>query len=183
MKTKINPKFIFVTIAIFIAAASRLLPHPFNFTAITAMALFGGATFSDKRLAFVVPFASMLITDLIIGFHNTMWAVYLSFLIVTLIGFTLRKSDLKKSKIILASVISSTVFFLITNFAVWIDSGFYSRDFIGLTECYFAAIPFYENSVFGSFALNSYLGDLFFNGLLFGSLFVAHSKFPKLVQA
>jgi hypothetical protein len=53
----ITPRFWFVAVMILMTAASRLIPHPPNFTPLGAIALFGGACFADKRLAFVVPLA------------------------------------------------------------------------------------------------------------------------------
>ena len=55
MKTLFTPRFIFLTALIIIAAITRLLPHPPNFTPIAAIALFGGACFSNKKLAFILP--------------------------------------------------------------------------------------------------------------------------------
>ena len=64
MKSKLfTPQFIFVTSAMLIGAVSRLLPHIDNFTPIAAMALFGGATIANKRLAFVIPLLAMIVSD------------------------------------------------------------------------------------------------------------------------
>lgn len=159
----------------------RLLPHPPNFAPIAAIALLGGALYNDKRLSFIVPFAAMFLSDLILGFHNTMWSVYLSFGIIVMIGFTLRE-NLKASSVIIASLTSSILFFLITNFAVWFGSSFYSQDIQGLLACLMAGVPFYKNELFGSFFLNTVMGDLFFTGLLFGAYYIAQLNFPKLAK-
>lgn len=186
MQSKIfTPRFIFISIAIIIAAISRMLPHPPNFTPIAAMALFGGACLADKRLAIIVPLLAMFISDCIYipysdstGFHNTMIYVYASFILITCIGIYIR-NNARSGNIVLASVISSVLFFLITNFAVWAASGF-ALGFSGLIATYVAGIPFYDNSIFGSFLLNTVMGDLFYNGILFGSLYLAKSRFPAL---
>ena len=175
----LNPRFIFITITILLAALTRLLPHPPNFAPIAAIALLGGALYSNRVLAFVVPFAAMLISDAIIGFHNTMGSVYMAFGLIVIIGFTMR-NNMKASSVILASLTSSILFFLITNFSVWYGSTFYSQDVTGLVTCYASALPFYSNSLFGSFFLNTILGDLFFSGLLFGLYYIAQLNFPKL---
>jgi hypothetical protein len=174
-----TPRFILITFTILIAALMRLLPHPPNFAPIAAIALLGGACYSDKKMAFIIPFAAMLISDVLIGFHDTMWAVYLSFGITVVAGFTLR-NNFKVSSLIIASLASSILFFLITNFAVWFGSAFYTQDIKGLVACYISAVPFYENNLFGSFFLNTILGDLFYTGLLFGALYIAQLRFPKL---
>ena len=182
MKSKIlSPRFLFITIAIVLAALSRVLPHPFNFTPIGAMALFGGACLSDKRIAFLVPLMAMLISDCILGFHNTLLYVYVSFIIITFIGMYIR-NNAKTGTIILASLVSSLLFFLITNFGVWASDPT-SLGMTGLINTYLVAIPFYSHDIFGSFFLNTIMGDLFFNGLLFGSLYFAQAKFPALAKA
>jgi len=176
-----TPRFVFITTAIFLAALSRLLPHPFNFTPIGAMALFGGACFSNNKIAFSIPILSMLVSDCIIGFHNTLLYVYASFMLITLIGMYLRHNA-KAGNIIAASLISSLLFFIITNFGVWATDST-SHGLSGLISTYTLAIPFYTNDLFGNFFLNTIMGDLFFNGILFGALYLAKVKFPALVKA
>jgi hypothetical protein len=74
---------------VFVAAFSRLLPHPANFTAIGAIALFGGV-YLEKRFAFVVPILAMLMSDYFIGFYSGMYWVYGSFVLIGLIGVWLK---------------------------------------------------------------------------------------------
>ncbi|MBI4929559.1 MAG: hypothetical protein HY841_02265 [Bacteroidetes bacterium] len=189
MKSKIfTPRFLFITIAILLAALSRVLPHPFNFTPIGAMALFGGACLSNKKLAFIIPLLAMFISDCILelffgyGFHNTIIYVYASFVLITFIGIYIR-SNAKAGTIILASLISSVLFFVVTNFGVWQVAAPMQSGAAGLLSTYLIAIPFYSNDLFGSFFLNTIMGDLFFSGILFGSLYFAKAKFPALVRA
>src|ERR1035437_3886622 len=89
----INPRFIFISVAILLAALSRFIPHPLNFSPIGAIALFGGAMFSQKKYAFIIAPIAMLLSDAIIGFHSTMFGVYFSFFLITLLGFTLRNKE------------------------------------------------------------------------------------------
>ncbi len=120
---------------VLVAALTRLLPHPFNFTPIGAIALFGGAYFSKKYLAFLLPLAAMLISDALLGFHSSMWAVYLSFVLIVGIGMgALNKVNM--GRVAGSAVVSSVLFFLITNFAVWYGSAFYPQNFAGLSACY-----------------------------------------------
>ena len=74
-KIEISPKFYVVLTMIFAGAVMRLIPHWPNFTPIAAIALFGGTFLKRKDLAFLVPVVAMLLSDLIIGFHSTMFAV------------------------------------------------------------------------------------------------------------
>ena len=77
-----KPRFLVLLGMILLAAASRLIPHPPNFAPITATALFGGAYFSDKRLAFVVPLTAMFLSDVVIGLHTLMPVIYGSFALI-----------------------------------------------------------------------------------------------------
>jgi len=169
---KIKPGFLILTGMIFIAAFVRLIPHPPNFVPIAAIALFGGAYFTKRWVAFLIPLAAMLITDLILGFHSTMWAVYLSFVIIVGIGMLMIKQK-KVSNIFLASVSASVLFFVITNFAVWAAGLYYPKDLSGLAASYTAAIPFFHYTL---------LGDLFFVTLMFGSFELVKTKYPQLAE-
>ena len=123
-----------VTVAvglIALAAASRLLPHPPDFTPLAALALFGGAYFSDRRLAFAVPLVALLLTDLLLGLHDTMPFVYLGFVATVLIGFALR-GRVRVLPVAAAAVLSSVLFFAITNFGVWMVGNLYPHDAAGL---------------------------------------------------
>src|SRR6185295_1660072 len=122
MKSTIaTPRFWFLTILIFIAAISRLFPHIPNFTPITAMALFGGVYFKDRVSAFLVPLLSMFISDCFLelstgwGFHNTIIYVYVSIVFITLIGMYVQK-NVTVQTVLLGSLSSSILFFIITNF-------------------------------------------------------------------
>jgi hypothetical protein len=158
---------------ILFAAMVRLIPHPPNFTPVAAMALFGGAYFSRKWMAFVIPLIAMLLSDLIIGLHSGMWAVYLSFVIIVGVGMTLIRQK-KMKNIFLASVISSVLFFIITNFAVWTNGLLYPKNLTGLIACYISAIPFFHYTL---------LGDLFFAGVMFGLYHLITSRYPEMSKA
>ncbi|MCH8317918.1 MAG: hypothetical protein IIA88_05385 [Bacteroidetes bacterium] len=180
---------------IVLAAISRLIPHPPNFTPIAAMALFGGAYFSKRSYAFIVPLIAMLISDMLIMrfvyahistipeyfISSATISVYISFALIVLIGMMLR-NNVRPLPIIGAALSSSVLFFLITNFAVWSGSTYYPQNLPGLIACYGAAIPFYRGEIFGSFFFNTVMGDLFFVAVLFGSFEVAKYRFPVLAK-
>jgi len=172
MNSNLTPRFIVLALIILAAAFTRLIPHPPNFTAIGAIALFGGAYYSRKSLAFAVPLAAMFLSDLVIGFHPGMYAVYLSFILIVMIGLTL-KDKKKAGNVFLASVSASVLFFVVTNFAQWLSYPLYSKDAAGLIVCYTAAIPFFHYTL---------LGDLFFVGALFGLFELAKMKYPQLAK-
>jgi len=163
-----------VGVLILLAAATRFLPHPANFTAIGAMALFGSARLSDKRLALIIPIATMLLSDLFIpfGFNPS---VYFSFVLIGLLGLALRNTN-KVLPILAGSLASSIIFFAITNFAVWMgeNGNMYAKTIDGLWMCYTAAIPFFWNGL---------AGDLFFTVVLFGSYQLIKKAIPALAKA
>ncbi len=136
-------------IFVLIGVSLRLLPHPPNFSPIAAIALFGGVYLS-RKLAFLLPMTAMIISDTFIGYYETtlMLFVYGSFLICVLLGFWLKKH--KKWQTILAgSLLSSIIFFLLTNFAVWAFTPWYAKTLSGFVQCYLMAIPFFRNTLFG----------------------------------
>jgi len=160
-------------------ALFRLVPHWPNFTPVAALALFGAAMFEKKWLGLVAAFSAMLLSDAIIGFHGSMGAVYVSFGLTWLIGaLALRRPTVMN--VMGASVASSVLFFLITNFAVWFGSSFYPQTGAGLMACYAAGLAFYNGQ---SFFLNGLMGDLFFSGLLFGSYYLLQQRFSVLRPA
>lgn len=167
-----NTRFITLAIIIFAVAVFRILPHPPNVSPIAAMALFGGAYFSDKRLAFLVPFLALLLSDLILGLHDTMLYVYGGFALTVVIGFWVRK-QLNIGRIAVAAVGASILFFLLTNFGVWLTSGMYPMTADGLMQAYIAGIPFLQNSL---------LGNLIFTALLFGGFAALQRNVPALSE-
>ena len=171
-KIKLNPRVIFIVGVVLFGAFMRLMPHWPNFTPIAAMALFGGAYFGKKHLAFIIPLTAMLVSDLFLGFHQWMIAVYISFALVVGIGILLQHR-IKVGTVLLASVSSSLLFFIITNFAMWVGSPFYPQNMVGLIECYVAALPFLNTGI---------LGDLFYSGVFFGGFYLVQQRFPELTK-
>jgi len=103
----------------------------------------------------------MILSDVILGFHSTQLVVYLCFILIGLIGnYALNKPSLKL--VGFASLASSGLFFIVTNFAVWAFGTMYEKTLNGLLTCYLMAIPFFWNTL---------IGDLFYNTLLFGSFY------------
>jgi len=131
------------------AILTRLIPHPPNFAPVTAIALFSAINFNNNLLKFFIPLISLIIFDLMIGFSLINIFVYLSFIVIVLVGNHFKKIKLK------SILISSVVFFIISNFGVWIIG--YPKTVNGIIMCYTAAIPFFINTI---------LGDLFYSFLL-----------------
>jgi hypothetical protein len=147
---------------VLLAAIVRLLTnyfHLWNFTPITAMALFCGATIRDKKLAFLIPLTTIILTDAVLGFYEGIWVVYAALLAITFLGFVLQ-NRLKVIPVLLGSLGTSLIFYLVTNFALFYPTWMYPHSMEGITASYTAAIPFFRNAL---------IGDLIFSGILFGS--------------
>ncbi|HUI31533.1 MAG TPA: DUF6580 family putative transport protein [Candidatus Acidoferrales bacterium] len=157
---------LFALVLVLFAAFSRLIPHAPNFTPVISIALFAGA-YLQKRFAFLVPIAAMLVSDLVVGFYNpvSMAFVYGSLLLIVAIGLTMN-NKLSVIKIGGFSLAGAALFFVLTNFGVWIvPNSIYPRTFTGLVECYVMAIPFIGNTIYSA---------LIYSALMFGAYEAAH---------
>jgi len=165
---------VFITLG---AALMRLLPHPYGFTPVAGMALFGGAHFRDARVAFAVPLLAMFASDLVLSLTiydfaalRSMPIVYFAFSLTVVLGRFLgtRSSALRVGS---ASVGAALLFYLITNFGVWTRGTLYPMTWEGLVACYVAAIPFLRNAI---------LGNGFYAIVFFGGFWVAQRRFEGL---
>lgn len=131
----------------------RVMPHVPNSVPVAAIALFAGA-YLDRRLVPWVPLAIMAATDLVIGLHDVFLYTWGALVIVGFVGMFLRKG-LTAWKVAGLTVISSLIFFAITNFGVWL--AWYPRTAQGLAECFIKALPFLRNdlagNLFGAFVM------------------------------
>jgi hypothetical protein len=136
-----------------LAVLCRLIPHPPNITPVLAVALFGGAILS-KRTALAVPLLAMLLSDLALGYPFG-WmnlVVYACFLTAVGLGRLLGARSTWRRRMA-AALLGSVIFFLATNFAVWLGSeGSYEHTLDGLVRCYVLALPFFRNSLLGDLA-------------------------------
>ena len=152
----------FLLVALAIALAGRLIPHPPNFAPIGALALFAGIYLSQKnKWALLLPLAVLFLTDLAIGFYDTklMLVVYGSFLFYGVFGLLI-KDKKNFGTITLATLAGSFLFYLITNFGVWAFSPMYAPTLDGLMLSYTMGLPFLKYTL---------LGDLFFVGIFVGA--------------
>lgn len=177
MNKALSPRIIFVVTAVAFAALTRILPHPPNFTAVGAMALFAGACMANRWLSLLVPMIALFITDIFLGFHNTMWAVYGSVGLTTVMGWFISKRQ-NFLTVTGASIISALMFFYITNAAMWVvgffGPGFYPQTSEGLSLAIEAGIPFRNDGI---------ISQLLYTGILFGAFHLARVKKPALVKA
>jgi len=158
----INKNSFLVSIILF-AIFSRFIPHPPNFTPITAIALLSSKGFTNRWTIFLIPIISLFISDLFLGLHNSIPFVYGAFILITLLGISAKKISIG------TVLMSSTIFFFITNFGVWFYN--YPLTLNGLISCYTLAIPFF---------LNTILGDLVYSGIMIYSYYALRKN--KLIS-
>lgn len=167
---------------IVLAALSRLLPHPPNFSPVEAMALFGGAYFANRGWAIVVPLVALLLSDIALGLTMggdymsyvaslSFWSVYLCIALSTVLGFGLR-GKVGGANVLGYSLAGSVLFFVVTNFTTWFGSTtLYPQTASGLVAAFLAGIPFFKWTV---------LGTLFYSALLFGGFALLRRQAPAL---
>ena len=124
---------------IIIGILLRFIPHTANFTPVAAIAIFAGV-YLNKKQAFIVPFLLMVLSDIFLGMHNVVLFTWGSFILVTCLGI-LAKNHKTFKVIASTSVVSSVLFYLITNFGVWV-MGWYPQTAKGLLDCYILGLPF-----------------------------------------
>jgi signal transduction histidine kinase len=175
---------------VLLASLYRILPgRPLGFAPQIAMALFAGSIVKDKKFSFLLPLFSMLISDIIYevlfhynlapvpGFYSGQFVNYLLFVGLTVVGFAVNQT--KPIQILTGAIAGTTLYFVLSNFAVWIGGGLdianlpYPKTMAGLLHCYAEAIPFYRGSLYAT---------LIFSGVLFGGYFLINKYFmQKLV--
>ena len=182
---KINRSLILsLFLMVLVSALYRILPNrPMGFAPQIAIGLFSGALFvKDKKWAFALPLLSMFISDLLYqvlynygvtniqGFYDGQWINYLLFAGMTAFGFLINTN--KVSNVFVAALAAPTTYFLVSNFLVWVsDRGFglnRPKTFNGLLLCYNDALPFYKNSL---------TATIVFSAVLFGSYYLAKTRF------
>ena len=167
-----NIRFSAIVSIILVLAIYRVVPHPPNVSPVAAMALFGGAYFADRKLAFIIPLFALVVSDLIIGLHDTLLFVYGAFAVTVIAGIWLR-NRLSVMTVASTAIATSLMFFVVTNFGAWLfNQGLYPLNFEGLLQSYVAGIPFYANTL---------IGDLFFTALLFGGFHLLERNISGLV--
>jgi hypothetical protein len=154
----LNSKLLIIGIIVLIAIIFRIIPHPANFAPIGALALMGGVMLSRKHAVWL-PLTAMAISDLIIGLHPLILWTWGSFALIAIMSSTfLANRNIGPGKIFTGAISSGLLFFVITNFGVWLQSGLYAHTTSGLIQCYYNALPFLRNTL---------LGDVFFSTSFF----------------
>lgn len=180
MNKQNTTQFIIAVLLILIAAISRVIMYPDNFSPIIGMAIFAGATLKDKRLAFILPIFSMLLSDIMFEVFNIApgfwgWGQLVGYgilALITIIAFNLKKVNVKN--VIGYSLMSSVIFYVLSNLSFFlIDNPVYhtyTQDSNGFMQCYIQALPFLRTSL---------VADLVYSGILFGTYYAITSIVAK----
>ncbi len=128
--------------------AVRLLPHPANMTPLGATALFGGAKLS-RPWNYLIPLLVLFLTDLFLGFHGTMPYVYGSFIISVFLAERFLKQSVTAQKLVILATTNALLFYLVTNFGVWLEGRLYPPTMAGLIESYVMGLSFLGNMLVG----------------------------------
>ncbi len=174
---KINPKVAAIGAILILVALLRVVFSIGNgsisplavFTPIGAMALFGGACFTDKTKAFAWPLLTLWLSDIFLNrfvfyvhwrlFYEDFYWTYGAFALIVLTGRYLVKT-ITIPRIVLASVTGVLIHWIVTDFGVWLDGSMYAKTFDGFITCLVAAVPYEKDFL---------IGTLLYGGLMFGS--------------
>lgn len=151
------------------AVAMRFMPHAWNFTPVIAMLLLAGVYMKARQLW--IPIVALVASDIVLNvwvYHWTYqvaggsdqyftWAAYLVVLALAVVAL---KGRVKVTALLGTALASSTAFFLISNFGVWIADDMYPHTLSGLATCYLMGVPFYRNAA---------VGDLLYTAAFFGA--------------
>ena len=149
-------QYLKIFIGVFLVlAASRFIPHPPNFTSLIALSFYIPALFGVPFVSLVI--VAFVITDLVIGMHSIVFFTWGSIVIIGIISkYFIKKTTTRISGVML----SVCIFFIISNFGVWV-LGSYEYSFKGLLECYIAAIPFFGNTIISTLIFSTLIEIIF----------------------
>ncbi len=155
---------LFLSMFVFILVF-RYIPHPPNFTPVLALTLYTSIYFGLRSSPFVI--LAFALSDYFLGFHQLLIFTWGSLAIISVISM-FGKSFLSRLALIF---LSSIIFFMCSNFGVWIFSEFYTKDLEGLLQCYVLAIPFFTNTIISTIVF----------GMLFEIVIMSKNKVTSLL--
>jgi hypothetical protein len=172
---KLHNKFLFALLLVVLASSIRMLTI-YNFSPIAAVALFSGALFGRKYIAFIFPLVVQFVSDILVNtyvynmpnpfeyfFKWEALFVYPCYIAIALLGMWVGTNG-KYARVPVGALASTALFFIVTNFGAWLSEPMYTKDFAGLVSSYTLALPFVKNS---------FIGDALFSAFFFGAFYVA----------
>ena len=181
---KLNLQTGIISIIILLAAFTRIMPHPPNFSPMAAIGLFGAAHFAKKWQAFLIPLIGIWISDLVINnfiysshssnfvcLYGGFYWQYISYVFIIFAGLFIFNKGISVTNTLGGMVSSSGIFFLFSNFGVWAGGAMYTKNISGLITCYAAGIPFIHNTI---------ISDALFTTVLFGTYYLLQTEYSYL---
>ena len=181
---KLNLQTGIISIIILLAAFTRIMPHPPNFSPMAASGLFGAAHFAKKWQAFLIPLIWIWISDLVINnivysshssnfvwFYGGFYWQYISYVFIIFAGLFIFNKGISVTNTLGGMVSSSGIFFLFSNLGVWAGGAMYTKNISGLITCYAAGIPFIHNTI---------ISDALFTTVLFGTYYLLQTEYSYL---
>ena len=181
---KLNLQTGVLSIIILLAAFTRIMPHPPNFSPMAAIGLFGAAHFAKKWQAFFIPLIGIWVSDLVINnyvysssssnfvwFYSGFYWQYMSYILIIFAGLFIFNRGISLTKMFGGMISSSGIFFLVSNFGVWTGGTMYPKNFGGLITCYAAGVPFIHNTI---------ISDVLFTTVLFGTYYLLQVEYSSL---
>ena len=181
---KLNLQTGVLSIIILLAAFTRIMPHPPNFSPMAAIGLFGAAHFAKKWQAFFIPLIGIWVSDLVINnyvyssssssfvwFYSGFYWQYMSYILIIFTGLFIFNRGISLTKTAGGMISSSGIFFLVSNFGVWAGGTMYPKNFSGLITCYAAGVPFIHNTI---------ISDVLFTTVLFGTYYLLQVEYSSL---
>jgi len=181
---KFNPRvLVLLLIIVFISVIRILVPYSDNFdkiagfSAVGAIALFGGAYFNTNLKSFGFPLAILLLSDIFIaqtsgyGFFYAGWYwTYIAFVLMVFAAKFLLK------KVNVASFVTSVlaivfIHWIVSDISAMYIPGLYEPTLAGYWACLVAAVPF---------ELKFLYGTAIYGGVMFGAFELLKAKFPAL---
>ncbi|MCF8331370.1 MAG: hypothetical protein K9H84_02875 [Bacteroidales bacterium] len=164
-------KFILPITLVILASVTRLIPHPGNFTPIIAIGLYGASKFSKNKIfAFIVPLFAMLLSDVFINkimlgnwtllYEGVLfnYAAIIGVVLMSTFIYNKKGSSFRKTSVSIFS--GNFLFYLISNFGVFMSFSIYPGTFQGLAAAYIAGLPF---------LINQLVATIVWSGVLFGA--------------
>jgi hypothetical protein len=184
-KTGLNiEKWLLVAALVLVPVACRQIPWFPNAMPVSAVALFAGAWFRDWRLMLGIPLLTRLLSDLMLGYETAsaseVLVIYACLAFSVACGWLVRNQRQQPLPVLTSCLASAVVFFLVTNFGVWLASTpnlgpfYYPPTLAGLARCYEMAWPFFRGTL---------VGDIVYTGVLFGGYAFAASRYPAVARA
>ncbi len=165
-----------VVAIILVAACARLTQWVPNFAPITALAVFSALTIQSKRLSFLLPLFAMIVGDVLLAvvnsdwsyaLHNTQLVVYGTMMLIVALTRSFSSNGVSFSSASISTIGGSVLFFVVTNFAVWVLGTMYTHDLAGLSQCYLMALPFFRNAL---------VADVLYSTLMFAAFALSQRR-------